>query len=88
MEYVVKLRSNDFEAGVNIDWLFSFRVTGTSHRIVLKLPVFFLKFAAGASMNAQDFFNRWKQLSRYLFVNIMAGELLVVNSGKTFASFD
>eukprot|EP00112_Aurelia_sp_Birch-Aquarium-sp1_P008540 Seg1944.9 transcript_id=Seg1944.9/GoldUCD/mRNA.D3Y31 product="AP-2 complex subunit alpha-2" protein_id=Seg1944.9/GoldUCD/D3Y31 len=41
-----------------------FSVTGTSHRIVLKLPVFLIKFVTGASMNAQDFFNRWKQLNR------------------------
>ncbi|XP_065070823.1 AP-2 complex subunit alpha-2-like [Rhopilema esculentum] len=41
-----------------------FSVTGTVHKIVLKLPIFLVKFAAGASMNAQDFFNRWKQLSR------------------------
>jgi len=44
--------------------IIQFGVTGTSTRIVLKLPVFLLKFAAGASMNAQDFFSRWKQLGK------------------------
>ena len=70
-KYVAKLRNNDFEAGIYIDWFVYCSVTGTSHRIVLKLPIFFLKFATGASMNAQDFFNRWKQLNRYVFVNVL-----------------
>eukprot|EP00794_Sanderia_malayensis_P018198 gene18198-20014_t len=41
-----------------------FSVTGTPHRVVIKMPVFLVKFVQGVSMSAQDFFNRWKQLNR------------------------
>ena len=44
--------------------IFTFRVNGINQRITLKLPIFLNKFFKPSVMAAQDFFSRWKQLSK------------------------